>query len=270
LGTAFAQREDLEELAGQSPATPQHAVFARRVPMIGRDVDAFAAKYADYLQALPEGPRQLDAAPRIVFDSMLGMLAAGITPWYMNAAAVSYRHTIETMLRASAHDRYRGLPPINVLEAELEYGGFEHRIAGHRAANVSLAGTVTMLSPSLGRAVEAIQRELDAAGGATFVGAAHAVAGSCISAVARFGGIDHLICTADDQSWVEEVLPWLAQSPCMARVVLLGAGDPKPIRDMCKTARVDVVTMEADGAPAAKQIAGALAIAPEEQFSAVA
>jgi rhamnose utilization protein RhaD (predicted bifunctional aldolase and dehydrogenase) len=270
VANAFAQYANLKTLASESPATPQHAVFARRVPMLGRDVNAFAASYADYLQALPEGPRRLDAAPRIVFDPELGMLAAGITPWHMDAAAVSYRHTVGTMMRASVHDRYRGLPALNVLEAELEYGGFEHRIAEHRAANVALAGTVSMLAPSLADAGELIRSELNAAGGAAFVADSQACADSCVAVVTRFGGIDHLICAVGDGRWVKQALPWLALSPCKARVVVLGPGEIKAIRDMCDAEGVEVVAIEKNPALVAKQVINALAIAPVETFPAYA
>jgi hypothetical protein len=174
------------------------------------------------------------------------------------------------MLRASAHNRYRGLPPINVLEAELEYGGFEHRIAEHRAANVALAGTISILTPALGDARERIQNELLAAGGATILPDSQAHADSCVAAVARFGGIDHLIGTPEDHRWVKAALPWLALSPAKARVVVLGAEESAAIRKMCDAKGVEVIAMEANSMLVAKQIVDALAIAPIQQFPAYA
>ena len=57
--------------------------------MRGRDLEAYAQSYAAYLHLMPDGPTRLDAAPRIVLDAELGMLAAGMTPWLMDAAEVS-------------------------------------------------------------------------------------------------------------------------------------------------------------------------------------
>ena len=47
----FAGRTDLAELCGQGPATPQHAIFGRRVPLLDRDVTRFVDRYRDYLAA---------------------------------------------------------------------------------------------------------------------------------------------------------------------------------------------------------------------------
>ncbi len=238
--SAFAKAPAVAEFARESPATPQHAVFARRLPMRGRDIAVFAADYARYLQLLPDGTENLDAAPRIVLDDELGVLAAGITPWHMDAAATSYRHTIETMLRAASHDRYQGLPPRAVLEAELEYGGFERRIARNRTPANALAGTVCLLAPSLGISLDPIADTLLAAGAAVVAfgpdnsGAdpdpayfmaeeydAADLSPALIKVIARFGGIDTVICTLKDMALIEQALPWLQRSARDAGVVLV-------------------------------------------------
>ena len=243
VATAFAQNHDAGKLSAHSPATPQHAVFARRLPMTGRDVRQYAHYYFAYLQQSPEASRRLDAAPRIVLDPVLGMLAAGITPWHMDAAATSYRHTIDTLLRANAHDTYAGLPPRDILEAELEYGGVERRIATSRASAVALAGTVTLLAPSLGPILKPLAATILAGSGAVVVfgNASHGhadiqgflalgdddpipYARSFIEAIGRFGGIDTLICTPDDAQLLTLAMPWLRLSPLMPRVVIVVPG----------------------------------------------
>lgn len=238
--TAFTRNPMLPELAQQSPATPQHAVFARRLPMLGRSVAAFARDYAAYLRLLPGGSQRLDAAPRIVLDDELGALAAGITPWHMNATAQSYRHTVETMLRANAHGKYLGLPPAAMLEAELEYGGFEHRLAGERPAKFALAGSVSLITASVTvLAKEVVNTLLAQSGVVAALGtpAAHffdepgffAAGGDkemdtnavLYPVIRRFGGIDNIVCTQADQEILTEVLPWLRLSPCGARVIVV-------------------------------------------------
>jgi rhamnose utilization protein RhaD (predicted bifunctional aldolase and dehydrogenase) len=264
LATAFARSASARNSAWQSPATPQHAVFARRLPMLGGDIAAYAKECAIYLRLLSEGPRRLDAAPRIVLDDDLGMLAAGITPWHMDAAAISYCHTIATMLCAEAHDSYVGLPPLQVLEAELEYGGFEHRIAAHRTADVALAGTVNVLAPSLGAMLEPVKRALLAASGAVATLDGGLAPGAFIPVISRFGGIDTLLCTAADRDLIEQAKPWLSVSPVSARVVLIDSGDSRALTSQFSTADIDVLVFEPGSGvssdQSAQKIAHALAL----------
>lgn len=271
VATAFALSAGERKSALQSPATPQHAVFARRVPMLGRNVEAYARSYAEYLQLHPDGARRLDAAPRIVFDAELGMLAAGITPWYMDAAAISYCHTIATMLRADAHDTYQGLSPKDVLAAELEYGGAEHRIAANRTADAALAGTVSLLAPSLGTSLAGIKDAILAAGSA--VEAFDNRSEDFVRAIARFGGIDTLVCTPDDGPLIERTLPWLKLSPTQAHIVLVDMGskaadESRAILERVRDAGIEIVEVEAqaDTALTAHKIVEALAIPSTHSF----
>ena len=50
LSLAFARRDDLDTVSQAGPATPQHAFFTKRVPLIGRDVAGYARRYRDYLE----------------------------------------------------------------------------------------------------------------------------------------------------------------------------------------------------------------------------
>ena len=123
---AFAQRDNLAEVSQQGPATPQHAVYTKRVPMIGRDVRAYAAHYRAYLDThLGKASSALiDAAPRIALDPDVGMCAFGKTAREAQMAAEMYQHDITIITRASAHGRYRSAPPQAIAQAEFEYGGY--------------------------------------------------------------------------------------------------------------------------------------------------
>src|SRR5687768_7213503 len=48
----FAQRRDLEKLALQGPATPDHVIRTKPFPMLGRDVAAYAKRYREYFEKL--------------------------------------------------------------------------------------------------------------------------------------------------------------------------------------------------------------------------
>ena len=123
---AFAQRADLAEISQQGPATPQHAVYTKRVPMLGRDVPAYAAHYRAYLDRHlgREASALIDAAPRILLDPAWGVCAFGATAREARIAAEMYQHDITIISRASAHGRYRAAPPLAIAQAEFEYGGF--------------------------------------------------------------------------------------------------------------------------------------------------
>lgn len=127
---AFAQRADLAEISQQGPATPQHAVYTKRVPMLGRDVSAYAARYRDYLDTHlgKSASALIDAAPRIVLDPTFGLCAFGVTARDAQIAAQMYQHDITIITRASAHGRYRSAPPATIAQAEFEYGGFAAKL----------------------------------------------------------------------------------------------------------------------------------------------
>jgi rhamnose utilization protein RhaD (predicted bifunctional aldolase and dehydrogenase) len=48
LGLAFANRDDVEQVSQSGPATPDHVIYTKRLPMLGRDVDAYADAYRRY------------------------------------------------------------------------------------------------------------------------------------------------------------------------------------------------------------------------------
>ncbi len=126
---AFARRADLAEISQQGPATPQHAVYTKRVPMLGRDVRAYATHYRAYLdQHLGTAASALiDAAPRIALDAEFGLCAFGTSARSAQIAAEMYQHDIAVITRASAHGRYRSAPPAAIAQAEFEYGGYAAR-----------------------------------------------------------------------------------------------------------------------------------------------
>lgn len=144
---AYAQRHDLHEVALQGPPTPQHAVFTKRVPQLGRSVEAFTAGYAAYLERTlgKAAAGRLDTAPRIVLDPKLGLCSLGINAEYAAIAGEAYRHDIEIITRASAHGRYRSASEKAIALAELEYGGYETRARADKSK--PLLGMVALIMP---------------------------------------------------------------------------------------------------------------------------
>ena len=123
LSLAFARRDDVNTVSQVGPATPQHAFFTKRVPLVGRDVTGYARRYRDYLGRHLGGKAadRMDGAPRIVLDPELGLCAFGADAAAAATAAEVYRHDIEIISRASAHGSYRSAPEAAVALAEMEY-----------------------------------------------------------------------------------------------------------------------------------------------------
>jgi rhamnose utilization protein RhaD (predicted bifunctional aldolase and dehydrogenase)/NAD(P)-dependent dehydrogenase (short-subunit alcohol dehydrogenase family) len=117
-GTAFARRDDVGELSQSGPATPDHVIWTKRVPLVGRDVDAYADRYRAYFAAHADGQQMLDPAPRIVLDPELGLCAAGATAADAVAAAVIYRRTIDVILQATALGGWEPLSPRAIFDVE--------------------------------------------------------------------------------------------------------------------------------------------------------
>ena len=119
---AFAQREDLKLISQQGPATPDHVIRTKRVPMLGRDAGAYADAYkryfAEFEPAAQERKTMLDPAPRIVLDHTLGMCTIGRTAKDAAVVAELYEHTIDVILRATALGGYRALPAKDLFDVE--------------------------------------------------------------------------------------------------------------------------------------------------------
>src|SRR5688572_603813 len=74
----FAQHPKVAELSQNGPATPDHLLFVKPTPMLGRDVAAYARSYRAYFErhAAKAPKTMLDPAPRALFDPQLGFAAA--------------------------------------------------------------------------------------------------------------------------------------------------------------------------------------------------
>lgn len=121
-GRAFARRTDLARVATQGPATPDHSIRTKRVPMVGRDVKAYAAEYRRYFEehAHRTGRKltMLDASPRVVLDPEFGLLAVGKTVAETAIVAEIYAHTIEIISRAERLGGWAALSSADIFDVE--------------------------------------------------------------------------------------------------------------------------------------------------------
>ncbi len=120
--TSFAKRSDISRISQQGPATPDHVIRTKRVPMLGRDVAGYAQAYGDYFARhapLTKSPKtMLDAAPRVVLDDRLGMCAIGRSARDAAIVADIYRHTMDVIERAARLGGYHALPERDVFDVE--------------------------------------------------------------------------------------------------------------------------------------------------------
>ena len=213
----FVGRDDLSDIALQGPPTPQHSIFTKRVPMLGRDADGYAHAYRGYLRtAAPPGtePHRLpDPAPRVALDRRLGLVGAGIDARHAGITVEVYRHDIDIISRASAHDRYRALPPGQVLAGEIHYGGFERRLRSAAATHAPLMGAIVLVVDG-GAQAAACATALRDAGADVFVQPpGDDLAAAAIDLALAHGGLD-LIAGAEPGTIVPDIIAALfEQSP---------------------------------------------------------
>jgi rhamnose utilization protein RhaD (predicted bifunctional aldolase and dehydrogenase)/NAD(P)-dependent dehydrogenase (short-subunit alcohol dehydrogenase family) len=119
---AFANHADVSVVSQQGPATPDHVIRTKRLPMLGRDVATYAREYeryfAEHTRRSAAPLRMLDAAPRIVVDPAIGVVSAGRSAADASVAADIYRHTIEIILDATDLGGYRALSAEDIFDVE--------------------------------------------------------------------------------------------------------------------------------------------------------
>ncbi len=117
---AFSQRNDLEKIAQQGPATPDHVIRTKQLPMLGTAVAQYAASYKKYFDKNSVGSDKvmLDAAPRMLLDKELGFIAIGKTAKDADIVEDIYQHTINIILRAEALGGYKALADNDIFDME--------------------------------------------------------------------------------------------------------------------------------------------------------
>jgi len=221
VASAFARASDVATVSQHGPATPDHVIWTKPTPLLGRDVEAFGAAYRNYFEAGAQRARtevtMLDVAPRVILDPELGMLTAGLTAHGAQAVAEIYRHTIDIIRDAEALGGYRSLSPED--QFDVEYWDLEQAKVRRAAAPREQAGRVVLVSGAasgIGRACASrflaegaavVGLDLASGIGETFDSPAwlglqcdltdpHAVSSALDAAVFAFGGVDAVVLNA--------------------------------------------------------------------------
>ena len=161
---AFAQRGDVARLSQRGPATPDHVIRTKPLPMLGRDVAGFAQQYRAYFERhaprAKEKKTMLDPAPRLLLDPAIGFGAAGRSARDTRIAEDLYDHTIDVILRAEALGGWAAVAEADLFD--VEYWDLEQAKLRRAGAPPALAGQVALVTGAasgIGRAcVEALLR----------------------------------------------------------------------------------------------------------------
>jgi rhamnose utilization protein RhaD (predicted bifunctional aldolase and dehydrogenase)/NAD(P)-dependent dehydrogenase (short-subunit alcohol dehydrogenase family) len=218
---SFARRADIATIAQQGPATPDHVIRTKRLPMLGRDVAGYVESYKKYFQIheplAKERKTMLDAAPRVVLDSELGLCAVGKSAQEAGIVADVYDHTMDIIQRATALGGYRALPAGDIFDVEywdleqakLRKGGKPLPFSGEVALVTGAASGIgkACVESLLARGAAVVALDLDAKvtalkSGANFLGLQCDLTSEAQfkqaleQAVEKFGGLDMLVLNA--------------------------------------------------------------------------
>ncbi|MEI6085349.1 MAG: bifunctional aldolase/short-chain dehydrogenase [Verrucomicrobiota bacterium] len=136
---------DQGPLNRQGPATPDHVLRTKRLPLIGRDVQAYAADYRQYYQDHGNPSlTMLDPAPRVILDAELGLCTIGRSAKDAGIVADIYRHTNDIIQRAEALESWQALPARDIFE--VEYWDLEQAKLRKAGSPPVFAGEVVLIT----------------------------------------------------------------------------------------------------------------------------
>ena len=126
-GADFSNRDDVVDIATRGPVTPDHVIRTKRIPMVGRDVDAYIKAYKLYFEThepnAKERKTMLDPAPRVILDQEFGLCAVGKNMSEIGIISDLYEHTMQCILRAEKLGGWQALPASDIFD--LEYWDLE-------------------------------------------------------------------------------------------------------------------------------------------------
>lgn len=119
---SFVNRVDINKIANQGPATPDHVIRTKRLPLIGRNFSLYIDNYKSYFienNKLSKGHKNiLDSAPRVILDPDIGMCTVGRTAKNAHVVADIYKNTIEIIQRSELLGGYSALSAKDIFDVE--------------------------------------------------------------------------------------------------------------------------------------------------------
>jgi len=217
----FVGQPNLAKIATQGPATPDHVIRTKQLPLIGTDAAAYADQYRAYFaEHAPHAKVErtmLDPAPRVALDPELGLCAMGRTAKDADIVYDIYEHTMDIVLRAEALGGWQALPSSDIFEmeywdleqAKLKKGGKPPLFTGEVALVTGAASGIgkACCESLMAQGAAVVGLDLSPSSTETFKSQSFlglqcdvtdeaALEEAVEVAVARFGGIDMLILNA--------------------------------------------------------------------------
>ena len=145
---SFAQHPELGRISQRGPATPDHVIRTKPLPMLGFDVEAYARGYSAYFERhagqTKDKKTMLDPAPRMVLDPTLGFGAIGRTAKDTGIVEDLYDHTIDVILRAEALGGWQAVSERDIFN--IEYWDLEQAKLRKAGATPAFSGEVALVT----------------------------------------------------------------------------------------------------------------------------
>lgn len=142
----FVRRADFADLSTRGPATPDHIIRTKRLPLIGEDVDGYVSAYTDYYERHRggRGMEMLDPAPRVVLSPEHGLRTVGASAKAADAVRDIALTTFDILAAAEAIGRYTALSESDLFE--VEYWSLEQAKLRASGPPAPLAGQVALVT----------------------------------------------------------------------------------------------------------------------------
>jgi len=145
---AFARHPEVSRISQLGPATPDHVIRTKRVPLLGDNVDGYVAEYGRYFaENSPNVDAELtmlDPAPRVVLDSVWGLATVGRSAKEAAIPRDIYAQTVDIILRSEALEAWQALPAFDIFE--VEYWDLEQAKLRKQGERPVFAGEVVLIT----------------------------------------------------------------------------------------------------------------------------
>jgi len=127
---SFANLPQINSISQQGPATPDHVIRTKQLPMLGngsnlkRSLNNYITSYKSYFEKAALTPHDgqaktmLDPLPRIILDTKGGLLTLGKNIKEANIVADIYQHTMDIILRSTQLGGFQALPSQDIFDVE--------------------------------------------------------------------------------------------------------------------------------------------------------
>ncbi|MBT5230260.1 MAG: bifunctional aldolase/short-chain dehydrogenase [Methylococcales bacterium] len=219
----FVKRNDIKHISQQGPATPDHVIRTKQLPMICHELSEYIKNYQSYFEAHASTPRDgqektmLNPTPKVILNKQQGLVAVGQSVKEAQIVADIYHHTMDIIERATLLGGYQALPDQDIFDmeyweleqAKLKKSGFTPEFAGEVVVISGAASGIgkACVETFLGKGAAVIALDYDPSVTSLFESEAYlglnvdvtdsdGLQRSLDEGVKAFGGIDMLILNA--------------------------------------------------------------------------